>query len=59
VFNFIVIKSFFFGQDVFQQFSQLRDIPLFIAKIINKLSLGLFRFYLEEFIEGTADGDYP
>ncbi len=59
VFNLIVIKGCFLGKDGFQQFPQLGDIPLFITQVINKLSHGLFRFYLEEFIEGTADRNHP
>jgi hypothetical protein len=34
----IVIKGGLLGQDGFQQFAQLSDIPLFIAKIIDKLT---------------------
>ena len=59
VFNLIVVKGCFLGKDGFQQFPQLGDIPLFIAQVINKLSHSLFRFYPKEFIEGTADFDYP
>ena len=59
MFDLIVVKGRLLGQDGFQQFPQLGDIPLFIAQVIDKLSHGLFRLYLEEFIEGTADGDHP
>mgnify|MGYP003536561524 CR=1 FL=1 len=57
MFNLIVIKGCLFGKDGFQQFPQLGDIPLFIAQVIDKLTHGLFRFYLKDFIEGTAGGD--
>ena len=59
VFNFIVVKGCLFGKDGFQKFPQLGDIPLLIAQVIDKLSHGLFRIYFKDFIEGTADGDYP
>ena len=59
VFNLIIIKGCLFGKDGFQQFPQLGDVPLFIAQVINKLSHGLFRVYLKDFIEGAAGGDYP
>ena len=59
VFNLIVIKGCFLRKDGFQQFPQLGDIPLLITQVINQLPHGLFRLYLKEFIEGTADGDHP
>ena len=59
MFDLIVIKGCFLGKDGFQQFPQLGDIPLLIAQVIDKLSHGLFRFYLKEFIEGAADRDHP
>ncbi len=37
----------------------IRDIPLFIAEIIDKLAQSLFRLDLEEFIKGTVGGDHP
>ena len=57
--NLIVVKTGLLGKDGFQQFPQLGNIPLFVAQTINKLPHGLFRLYLEEVIEGTAEGDYP
>jgi hypothetical protein len=59
VFNLIAIKGDLLGKNCFKQFPQLRDIPLFVPKVIDKLPHGLFGFYLEEFIKGTAGGDYP
>jgi hypothetical protein len=59
VFHLIVFKGCLFGKDGFQKFPQLGDIPLIISQIINKLSLCLFRFNLEEFIEGATGGDHP
>jgi len=58
VFDLIVVKGCLLGKDGFQQFPQFGDIPLFIAQVIDKLSHGLFGFYFEEVIEGTAYFDY-
>jgi hypothetical protein len=59
VFHLIVVKGCFLRKDGFQEFPQLGDIPLLIAQVINELSHGLFRLYLENFIEGAADGNHP
>ena len=59
VLNFIVVEGCLLGQDGFQQFPQFGDVPLLIAQVIDQLSYRLFRIYLKDFIERTADGDYP
>ena len=59
VFNLVVIEGRLLREDGFQQFPQLRNIPLFIAQVVDKLSHGFFRVYLEDFIEGAAGGDHP
>ena len=59
VFNLIVVKGGFFGQDGFQEFAQLGNIPLFVAQVIDKLPHGLFGLYLKDPIEGTAGRDHP
>ena len=41
VFHLIVIKGCLLGQDVFQQFAQFGDVPLFIAQVIDQLPHGL------------------
>ena len=58
VLNLIVVKRHLLGKDGFQQFPQFGDIPLFVSKVIDKLSHGFFRGYLEEVVEGTANFDY-
>src|ERR1035437_1026401 len=59
MFNLIVVKCCFLGKDGFEEFPQFWDIPLLIAQVIYKLSYGLNRVYLKEFIQRTAGSDYP
>ena len=47
----VPIKDPVFLQNIFQQLSQLRDIPLAVAESIDELSLSIFRNHLEGLVE--------
>ena len=52
--NFVVIKRLCLGENVFKQCPKLRDVPLFVADIVDEMSDGFSLLYLEDVIEAPV-----
>ena len=59
MFDFIIVESCFHREDGFQQLLQFRDVPLFIAKVVDEMPDCLGGFYPENLIERAAGRNHP
>jgi len=56
--HFQIVEDRILRQDLFQQFSELGDVPLPVAKIEDQHPLGLFRLDIEGLVKGSIGLDH-